>query len=128
MELLQIAKLLGLTIKESEQGKKLDEARKAYESDPHIVALTTEFEVQQKALAAVMGGKDADSNIIDAVQSRLNEIYDEVLATEVYKNYEAAQNELNALMDQVNSTVMQEINGVPSDGCTHNCSTCGGCH
>ncbi len=127
MEMFEMAKLLGLAIKESNEGKAVAATKAAYEADERIKALTTEFEVQQKALAAMVGNADADSNLTSAIQERLNEIYDEVLATDVYAAYESAQKDLNKLVEKVNTIVMGQVNGTP-EGCTHDCSTCGGCH
>ena len=128
MEVMEMARLLGLAIREDEIGKRAEACKKAYEEDEQIMALTTEFDVQQKALAAIAGDKDSDKNLISSIQSRLTEIYEEVLATDAYKNYEQAQNELNNLINRVNSTIMAQVNGQESEGCTHDCSTCSGCH
>ena len=127
MELMEMAKLVGLAIKESEEGKRAEEMKKAYEEDEKIVALTTEFDVQQKALAAMVGNENADNNLTEAIQARLSEIYEEVLATEVYKAYEAAQKDLGRLIDKVNSVSMGQVSG-NVEGCTHDCSSCSGCH
>ena len=77
MELMEMAKLVGLAIKESEEGKRAEEMKKAYEEDEKIVALTTEFDVQQKALAAMVGNENAENNLTEAIQARLSEIYEE---------------------------------------------------
>ena len=127
MELMEMAKLVGLAIKESKEGKRAEEMKKAYEEDEKIVALTTEFDVQQKALAAMVGNENADNNLTEAIQARLSEIYEEVLATEVYKAYEAAQKDLGRLIDKVNSVIMGQVSG-SAEGGTHDCSSCSGCH
>ncbi len=127
MELMEMARLVGLAIKESEEGKRAEKMKKAYEEDEKIVALTTEFDVQQKALAAMAGNKDADNNLTEAIQARLSEIYEEVLATETYQAYEAAQKDLGRLIDKVNSVIMGQVSGNAA-GCTHDCSSCSGCH
>ena len=126
MDLFEMARLLGLAIRESEEGKRVEATKKAYEQDEKIVALTTEFDVQQKALASLAGDREADESLVEGIQNRLSQIYDEVLDTEVYKAYEEAQKDLGKLIDRVNSIVMGQVNGTP-DGCTHNCATCGGC-
>lgn len=125
MELFDMAKLLGTALKESEEGKRLEAAKKAYGEDERIVALTTEFDVQQKALAALAGDKENEA-LVGNIQARLSQIYDEVLATDVYKTYEQAQKDLGALVDKVTTIMMAQVNGTPA-GCTHDCSTCGGC-
>ena len=126
MELFEMARLIGLAIKESEEGKRLEATKKAYFEDEKIVALTTEFDVQQKALASIAGEKDGDEKLIENIQQRLSDIYDEVLEPGVYKAYEDAQKDLSALMDKVVSVISAQVNGTP-EGCTHDCSTCGGC-
>ena len=128
MEIMEMARLLGLAIKEDEVGKRAQACKKAYEEDERIIALTTEFDVQQKALAAMMGNDEADKELVSSIQNRITEIYEEVLATEAYKNYERAQNELNELVSRVNNTILAQITGQVAEGCTHDCSTCSGCH
>ena len=39
-----------------------------------------------------------------------------------------SRSEVNELMNAVNQTIMTQITGEEPSGCTHNCSTCGGCH
>ncbi len=128
MEIFEMAKLLGLAIREDERIKKLEEAKKAYEEDHMIRQLTTEYDVQQKALAAAYQGENRDETFINAINGRITSIYEEVIATEAYKNYENAQNAVNDLMEQVNNAITAAVSGVEPDGCTHNCATCKGCH
>ena len=128
MEIFEMAKLLGLAIREDERIKKLDEAKKAYDEDPMIRKLTTEYDIQQKALSAAYQGEERDEAFINSINDRITAIYEEVIATEAYKNYENAQNEVNDLMEQVNNAISAAVSGVEPDGCTHNCATCKGCH
>ena len=128
MEIFELAKTLGLAIREDERIKKLDEAKKAYDEDPVIRRLTTEYGIQQQALAAVYSGEDRDEAMINSINERITAIYEEVTSTEAYKNYEEAQNAVNELMEQVNNAISAAVSGVEPDGCTHNCATCKGCH
>ncbi len=124
-KIIEIAKLLGDIIKEDEKVKALEEAQKAYNTDSEVLLLMTEYSVQQQLLteAYTKGIDDETSNKITA---RINDIYDQILATKAYKAYEAAQNEVNELMQLVNDTITRQISGASE--CTHDCSTCGGCH
>lgn len=70
--------------------------------------------------------RNRDEQFITAVNNRISAIYEQVIATQVYKTYEAAQNAVNELMQQVNATIQYEVTG--QTPCTHDCSTCGGCH
>ena len=128
MEIFEMAKLLGLAIREDDRIKKLEEAKQAYENDEQIRILTTEYDVQQKALATAYSSAERDEAFINSINGRITAIYEQVIATEAYKNYEAAQNEVNDLMEQVNNAIQAAVSGVEPDSCTHNCATCKGCH
>lgn len=128
MEIFEMAKLLGLAIREDERIKKLEEAKEAYENDEQIRILTTEYDVQQKALATAYSSTERDEAFINSINGRITAIYEQVITTEAYKNYEAAQNEVNDLMEQVNNAIQAAVSGVEPSGCTHNCATCKGCH
>ena len=128
MEIFEMAKLLGLAIREDDRIKKLEEAKKAYEEDETIQVLTTEYGVQQQALATAYGAAERDEAFINSINGRITAIYEQVIATDTYKKYEAAQNEVNDLMEQVNNAIQAAVSGIEPDGCTHNCATCKGCH
>jgi len=128
MEIFEMAKLLGLAIREDERIKKLEEAKEIYENDEKIRILTTEYDVQQKALATAYSSPNRDETFINSVNGRITAIYEEVISTEAYKQYEAAQNAVNELMEQVNNAIQAAVTGIEPDGCTHNCATCKGCH
>ena len=125
-EIFKKAAELGKLIKEDERIAALDAAKAAYEQDEEIVALTTEYDVQQKALASAYAAEERDEQLIKSVNNRVSAIYEQVIATEVYKTYEAAQNAVNELMQQVNATIQYEVTG--QTPCTHDCASCGGCH
>ena len=125
-EIFAKAAELGALIKEDERIKALEAARDAYQQNEEIATLTTEYDVQQKALAEAYAQNEKDQQFIDAINARISAIYEQVIGTEVYKAYEAAQNRVNELMQQVNATIQYEISG--ETPCTHDCSTCGGCH
>ena len=125
-EIFAKAAELGALIKEDARIKALEEARAAYQEDEEIATLTTEYDVQQKALAEAYAQNEKDQQFIDAINARISAIYEQVIGTAVYKAYEGAQNRVNELMQQVNATIQYEISG--ETPCTHDCSTCGGCH
>ena len=125
-EIFTKAMELGKLIKEDERIKALEEAKKAYDEDEIIGKLTVEYEIQQRALANAYGEIERDQSVIDAINGRINDIYEKVITTDAYKAYEAAQNRVNELMQQVNATIQYEVSG--ETPCTHDCSTCGGCH
>ena len=128
MEIFEIAQLLGKTLKEDERLKRLDAAKKQYEASPDLRKLMVEYEVQQKALENEVVKPEKDTHFIDIIQNRINELYESIVKHPAFIELNEAQTVVNELMNSVNQTIMFNITGeMPSD-CTHNCSTCGGCH
>ncbi len=128
MEIFELAAELGKKLKEDARIKRLDAAREAYEADEKIVNLSMEYAVQQQALQAEAVKEDKDESLIESLNARVEEIYNEIVSLPAYVELEAAQNEVNDLMSSVNNTINAQMMGEEQSGCTHNCATCGGCH
>ena len=128
MGIFELAAELGKALKDDKRLVALEEARKAYESDETVGKLMMEYEVQQKAIQNEVAKDERDETLLGMIQSRIDVIYDQIVATETYQNLEKAQNEVNELMEMVNSTITFNITGEQPSSCTHDCSTCGGCH
>ena len=130
MEIFELAAALGRKLKEDERLVRLESARAAYENDETIMTLSTEYMVQQQAMQAEAMKEEGerDEALIEAISARIDALYTELTETPVYKEFEAAQNEVNDLMSRVNDTINAQIMDGEPAGCTHDCSTCGGCH
>jgi cell fate (sporulation/competence/biofilm development) regulator YmcA (YheA/YmcA/DUF963 family) len=128
MGIFELAAELGKVLKEDERLVKLEQARKAYEQDERIGKLMMEYEVQQRAIQNEAVKEDRDQNMLAMIEQRIQAIYEQITQSEVYKALEAAQEEVNELMNKVNSTITYNITGELPSACTHDCSSCGGCH
>ena len=130
MELIEMAAILGQRIRSSEAGQRLENAAKAYAENTELRSAFTEYQVQQKVLEEHGALEIKDEALIAAIDKRLNEIYDQIISHVTYKEYEAAQEAYNNLISNLISEVVRQANGNDGEegGCTHDCSTCGGCH
>ena len=128
MGIFELATELGRTLKEDPRLQQLEAAKAAYEADENVSRLTTEYEAQQKAMQKEIAKPVRDDTVIARLQARMDELYDEIIATPAYRQLDAAQAEVNELMNMVNTTITYQITGQTADGCTHDCSTCKGCH
>lgn len=128
MGIFELAAELGKTLKNDKRLIALEEARKVYEADERVGKLMMEYEVQQKAIQNEAAKDERDMELLKMIQERIDVIYDQIVATESYKALEKAQNEVNDLMEMVNSTITFNITGEQPSSCTHDCSSCGGCH
>ena len=124
----ELAIVLGKALKKDPRMVRMDEARKAYEQDETMTALMTEYEVQQKAMQNIATGESFEPQMMEMIQNRINELYEQIMSHPVYVELNAAQEAVNELMNAVNNTITFAITGEMPSNCTHDCSTCGGCH
>lgn len=80
-------------------------------------------------------GEEASQDRITELQNQYQDIYNQVMAGENMKNYSAAAAEMEQMAQFISSMIGLFFDGqdpetcqVTAENCTHNCSTCGGCH
>ncbi len=128
MEIFELAAELGKALKADERLQKLEEAKKAYEENKTLQRNIVEFDVQQKALQQEMIKPEKDTMFIEVIQKRIDELYNLITEDESFVALNEAQAVVNELMNSVNTTITYNITGEMPSSCTHDCSTCGGCH
>ena len=128
MTIFELASELGKALKQDEKLVRLAEAKKKYEEDFDLQKLLVEYEVQQKALQQEITKPERDTIFIDVIQKRIDTLYAQIMADATFQALNEAQAEVNELMNAVNSTITYQITGEQPSSCTHNCSTCSGCH
>ena len=64
----ELAITLGKALKKDERLVRMDAARKAYEEDPTLKTLMTEYDVQQKAIQQVASAEDFDPQLLQSIQ------------------------------------------------------------
>ena len=126
MEIMELAAELGRAIKAEGTYKKFADAKKAFDTNDEVNNKIVEYNVQQSALQEAAISEDRDEAVIEQIQARLDTLYKEIFEDPTFIALNAAQEELNALMNAVNETITFNITG--EHACTHNCSSCSGCH
>ena len=126
MSVYSLAAELGKAIKADERMIRMENAKAAYEKSEKINNLMMEYGIQQQALTAMGDSEEIDTEAITRIQDRIDEIYAEITTDPIFKELEEAQNAVNELMESVNNTIM--FNATGKTPCTHDCSSCSGCH
>ncbi len=126
MEIMELAAVIGKQIKESPEGKAFLEAKAAYEGSIEINNALMEYQVQQQALEQIT--EETEPAVMARIDDRLTELYTFITEHPLFKAYEEAEMTMNGIIQKVQATIIAQVTGkMPSD-CTHDCSTCGGCH
>lgn len=125
--LLDAIHQLGQMLKEDLRAATFLAAEHDYVSSPELNRLLAEYNANQAALAAEYGkGEEKDDGVIDAIEKRLEELYDGITGEPSYDAYVRAKDDYDAMMESVVTELQYAITG--ERPCTHDCSTCGGCH
>lgn len=131
MTVIELAKALGEGIKNDAVLLAYDEAKAAFEADADLTAKMNEYNADRTCLSEEFNKDLAmqDKEVIESLKAKMDELARTINGNENYTRFAAAQQAVNDLMKQINETISFYAFGVqPSSGCTHDCSTCGGCH
>ena len=128
-KIIELAHQLGTEIAKSEEIKNLNETKNAFDSDAELQALMAEYEAERVLLGQEFSKEngDIDEKAIADIRARIEELTKIVSQNPVYIAFANAQNNMNKLMADVNAEIKFCITG-ERDNCTHDCSTCSGCH
>lgn len=124
-EVLDKTRELGVLIQSSEQMKNMKNAEILQANDDKAQELMKEYNLTRLNLARDMqAGKISREEAV----KKNNEAFDDIVErSDTIKKYIAAKKEFDTLVNQVNQILNFYITG-QDPNCTHDCSTCGGCH
>ena len=127
-KIIELAHMLGLEIAKSSEMKKLEEAKDAFEANADIQGKMSEYETDRILLTQEYSKEAADEKLIADLHARIEELATEITTNALYVAFKQAQAEVNSLMNEVNAEIKYCITGERPSDCTHDCSTCKGCH
>lgn len=129
-KIIEMAHKLGDEIAKSEEIKNLTAAKDAFDKDLALQELMSEYEADRKLLGEEFAKStdDADEKAIADLRARLEELGQKITANNNYSAFAEAQKAMDALMADVNGEIRFCITGERPAECTHDCSTCAGCH
>ena len=128
-KIIEMAHNLGMEIAASEEIANLQAAKDAFDRDAALQSKMSEYETYRRLLGEEFSKStdEADQKAIADLRAKLEELTAEISANPVYDAFAKAQAAMNKLMADVNAEIKFCITG-ERDNCTHDCSTCSGCH
>lgn len=114
---------------ESEELKAYNVAKEAYDSDAELNKLINEYNVQATLLETEGRKPEAerDTQLIESISARLRECYDSISESKTLAAMREAEAGISEIVSAINDAVRFTIEPEQAN-CTHDCSTCGGCH
>lgn len=131
MEIIELSKKLGEALRNSDEFKKYQQAREACRANHELEEKINEFKIQKKVFDTESSRETPDAEMVEVIKARMDTLYEEINAYEDMKAFTVAEDNFNILLNAVNMTITSFIAEQPvtSGGeCTHDCSTCHGCH
>ncbi len=129
-KIIELAHALGEEIAKSDEIKNLEAAKAQFQTDAALQAKMSEYETERILLGQefAKNPNEADERAIADLKARIEELSGEISKNETYIKFAKAQADMNALMADVNAEIKFCITGERPSDCTHDCSTCKGCH
>ena len=125
MEIFEKVRELGEMIQQSDEMKRMKDMELKHENDEEAKALMKEFNLNRMNLA-----RDMQNNKISREEAvrRNDEAFNEMCEkSPVIKELVEAKKNFDGMVNQINQILNYYITGA-DPSCTHDCSTCGGCH
>ena len=128
-KIIELAHALGEEIAKSEEIKRLNETKDAFDASEALQAKMREYEADRILLGQEFAKEngEADEKAIADLRARIEELTKEISSDALYISFANAQKAMNDLMASVNAEIKFCITGERPETCTHDCSTCGGC-
>ena len=122
--------MLGEEIAKSDEIKNLEATKEVFQSDAALQNKMGEYEAERMLLGQEFAKNpdEADARAIADLRARIEELSSEIGSDPKYIAFAEAQRAMNALMADVNAEIKYCITGERPSDCTHDCSTCKGCH
>ena len=134
MGIIEATRNLGVEIQKDERFIRFIKAKLANDNDETLQNQIGEFNTIRMNLDREMNAETQDEEKIKELNEKLREIYTAVMSSKTMLEYNTAKAEVDAMLNDINSIIMQCVEGEdpmtaePHTACTGSCSTCGGCH
>ncbi|MBQ8058162.1 MAG: YlbF family regulator [Ruminococcus sp.] len=134
MDLIALARQMGHAIQEEKAYKDLRTAQTAADNDKELQDLIGEFNLKRMAINNEACKEERDEEKLRALNEEMRSSYAKIMSNENMIAYNDAKTQLDTIMQRVMAIITQSADGEDPDttdfssSCTHDCSTCGGCH
>ena len=124
-EITELTEKLGQAVLSSPEYAEFQRTQKAYQADTALAGLVGEFDKVRADLVAARSVQTPDDKAIDGLQAQLQQIYGDIMRNENMKAFTEASTRFEHVMKEIHSQIDKAVFG---EQCTHDCSTCSGCH
>ncbi len=135
MDCIELFKNAAVALQQDSRYLSLEFTRKANDNDEALQAMISEFNLARMNLNNEITQEERSDARIAELNEKVNSLYGQIMGHEGMVAYNEAKRDCEALVQYIDSIINTAMNGgdpmavpEPSDDCTHDCSSCGGCH
>ena len=135
MDPITAARELGRAIQNTPQYTAMKAAEKACDEDASLQELIGDFNLVRMNLTQENAKSEKDDKKIAELNEQLQKSYTDIMGNDHMMNYNIAKQDVEAIMQKINTIMQAAINGDDVDSCdvecscTGSCASCGGgCH
>ena len=133
MDVIELTRELGKAIQQDDRYIAYNLAKQLNDHDSELLADIERFSQLRDDLNKAMCEENKDGDKLQKIDEELKAVYQKIMSNKNMLVFNAAQQALEGLINNVNQIISLCANGEdpdtcqPSTGCTGSCSTCGGC-
>lgn len=136
MSLESILRELGKEIQKDPRFGALKKAAAANDANEDLQKQMQELQlISLKYQQEMEKGEEASHDRITELQGEYQSVYNDIMQTEEMQAYSVAASEMEKMAQYISGMIGLFFDGqdpetceIPPQDCTHDCSTCGGCH
>lgn len=135
MNIIEAARQLGTALQQDERFIRYAKAKLANDNDTDLQKNIGEFNLTRMELDREMNEEQRNEEKVKELNERLRSIYAGVMSTPAMAEYNASKADVDAMLNDINSIIMQCVEGAEpaqcepeTHSCTGSCDSCGGCH
>ena len=115
-------------LRDSEEVVRYQNAKALYLTDSKLGTLIGEYNLQGQLLRDEGAKEERDEARIAEITTTITALYDEIMANETMADMQAAEQEISAIVNDVNRGMQSILQPEMEGGCSGNCSSCSSCH
>lgn len=127
-QILQKARELAELLENSQIVIDQKAAKKEFDNDAALQEEVGSFNLAKLALMNESNKETPNAEKVAEYQNQTRASYEKIMQNPTMMKLNDAELKLQDVLTKINTIIQSAVTDEPEGGCTHDCSTCGGCH
>ena len=133
-KILELSRELGKLLQQEQCYKDYMHAKDVNDNDENLQKEIGEFNLVKLSIDQELGREERDEQKFRELNEQLRRIYSNIMVNESMQAFQKSKADLDRLVAGIYSVIVKCAGGenpdevTMEDGCSGNCSSCGGCH